>query len=757
MKGKYIRLSYFFSISKTGSKPTDYNDFRIISLRKICVLILICILAATYLPAQEQSVSKPKSKPKIAPIEKQIKLIKPTDINGKDMSGDEQICIVNEATKRPIIFRVMTLDNQPMANVSITYEIVFPADDSAKSISLEPVSGKMTTDEEGYFKVNVTVGKKEGKVAIIFFAGNGQEDITSFASIEFIINVKRDNWGNWMILWLFGAMGLLLLGMKIGSDGLMGLAGVKMRKILSTVTTNPIWGLGSGAVMTVFTQSSSATSSILVNLVKAGLLSFRQSIAVLFGAAVGTTIIVQIISFNVSDYALPMIAIGVVMLLVAKNSKISSLGYIIIGFGLIFYSMFQMQVIISPLREFQFFTNAVQTIAHSKGWCLILAAIFTAICHSSGATLGIAISLAANGFLDLSSTIPIILGANIGTTSTALMVSIGTTPDAKRVGWANLTFKTVGVIILLPFMNQIADVCIAVTKFLSELPLPLGANNVGRQIANTHTIVNCFWAIFFLPFIGLIERFVRWIVPDIAGQTEVTAKYLTLNIDDSPATVIGSTLREISRMGRFVEEMMRIVGDAFFEKKESLSVIIQTKEDKVDSLRFSITQFLIDFTRKDISAKDTQKVIKLIFIVSDLENIGDIIFRNLLPLAKKMVLNDRRFSEEGEKELKELHKNVSEELSKIIIALTTGDETLAQAVSDNRKIFFKKADQLHLSHIRRFREGLQESLDTSTIHLDFINYMMRIEYYVSSIASLVSEQSARSHQIDLNSYFNDVQ
>lgn len=664
------------------------------------------------------------------------------------MSGNEQICIVGQSTKRHIIFQAIDISNKPIPNLPITYEVVFPTDESKNDVIVDPENDKMTTDESGYFKAKVTVGKKEGKYALLFYT---EEEQKKFSFIEIVINAKRKSWGNWMLFWLFGAMGLLVLGMKISSDGLMKLAGAKMRKVISTMTSNPVWGLGSGAAMTVFTQSSSATSSILVNLVKSGLLSLRQAIPVLFGAAIGTTVIVQIISFNITDFALPMIAIGVIFILISKNKSTESVGEIIVGFGLIFFSMFQMQQIIAPLKEFQFFSNAVQAVAGSKGWCLIISALFTALCHSSGATLGITISLGAHGFINLDTAIPIIFGANIGTTATAIMVSIGTTPDAKRVAWAHLIFKTCGVIVCFPLVNQIADLSKFITKFLSEIPLPLGANTIPRQIANTHTLINCFWGVIFLPFVGILENITKRIIPETETpqEREIQTKYLSLNIDDSPTSAIGSSIREISRMGRFVEEMMRIVGDSLFERKENLASLIETKEGKVDALRFSITQYLIDLTRKNLSPQETKSIIKLIFIVSDLENIGDIIIRNMLPLAQKMILNDRHFSEEGAKELKDLHKTVSEELSKIIIALTTKEITLAKTVADNRKPIFKQADLLHLSHIRRFREGLQDSLDTSTIHLDLINYLMRIEYFVSSIASLVSEHPNRVLEIDM--------
>ncbi len=719
--------------------------------KQISILIAVFIIAVFSVYSQDiksstQTKSKPKTKQFIS--SKQIKLIKPVDIIDKDISGDDKICIVNSYASHYLILRAVDNNNEPVPDLPILFKLILPETSEISQFRIEPLDGNNSTDSDGYFRTKIFGGKKEGRHVILFYS---DPESSKFSSIEFVVNVKRENWGNWMLLWLFGAMGLLILGMKISSDGLMKLAGTKMRKFISTMTSNPFIGVGSGALMTVFTQSSSATSSILVNLVKSGIMNLRQAIVMLFGAAIGTTVIVQIISFNVSDFALPMIAIGVIFTIIPKNKKIISFGEIVTGFGIIFYSMYQMQVIISPLKEFATFTNAVQVITKSNGWSLILSALFTAFCHSSGATLGIVISLAVNGFISLEQSISIIFGANIGTTATALMVSIGTTPDAKRVAWSHFLYKTAGVIILLPFTNYIIFLSVSITKYLSEMPLPFGQNSIPRQIANTHTIVNCCWAFMFLPFVGFLEKILKKIVPDtdMDKDQEFKTKYLSLNPDDSPTSAIGSSIREISRMGRFVEEMMHIIGDSFFERKESLSVILQMKENKVDNLRFSITQFLIDLSRKDLSQSETKNIVKLIFIVSDLENIGDIIYRNLLPLAKKMIINDIKFSEEGENELKELHKIVSEQLSKTIIALTTRETALAREVAETRKTLFKKADQLHLSHIKRFREGIQDSLDTSTIHLDLINFLMRIEYYVSSISSLVSDHPNRVLDLDL--------
>jgi phosphate:Na+ symporter len=321
----------------------------------------------------------------------------------------------------------------------------------------------------------------------------------------------------------------------------------------------------------------------------------------------------------------------------------------------------------------------------------------------------------------------------IGTCATALIAASTGPRDGKRVAWAHLLFKAIGVVVFFPFIKYLALVGSSVSHFLEP------AASVPRQIANTHTIFAILIAALFLPFRAQLEQLVYLILPQREGERdEVKTKYLDLQILDAPSIAIGSALREISRMGRFVEEMMRAGARALFEKSQSERDFIHVRDDKVDKLQASIVRYLISLSQRQLSEQEHEKVFGLLFIVSDLENIGDIIDKNLVPIADKMMTHNLEFSQEGRKELLEMHHKVSEDLSQVMVALAPFDRDLAKGVTAHKRILTDYGKELHLHHLRRLQEGLRETADTSSVHLDLINYFQRIEFYVYRIASVIA-------------------
>ncbi|HSC70642.1 MAG TPA: Na/Pi cotransporter family protein, partial [Candidatus Methylomirabilis sp.] len=306
---------------------------------------------------------------------------------------------------------------------------------------------------------------------------------------------------NLMLITLFGGMALLLYGMQLVGEGLQQAAGGRMRRILGSITNNRFKGMMVGAFITAVIQSSSATTVMLVGFASSGLMGLPQTIGVILGADIGTTVTVQLIALQIFDYALVLVGVGFLLIFSCRRKIFKYVGQAILGFGFIFFAMKIMSDAMVPLRQSELVKTLLVSLGDQPLLGLIVAATFSALVHSSAATIGLAITLSLQGLLPLSAAVPVIFGANIGTCATALASSIGTNPEAKRVAMAHTFFKVVGVLIFLPF----------ITPFVRLVELT--AHDVPRQIANAHTLFNVGITAIFLPFSAVLARFISALVP----------------------------------------------------------------------------------------------------------------------------------------------------------------------------------------------------------------------------------------------------
>ena len=307
--------------------------------------------------------------------------------------------------------------------------------------------GGWLTDEHGIFEITVQVPEETGDHRFIF-----RTEDPAVAPLITTIKVRSANWVLWLVLGLIGGLAIFLHGMGIASQGLKDGAGNRLRDGLQRLTDKPSRGLLTGGAVTVLTQSSSATTVMLVGFVRSGLITLRQSFGPIFGAAIGTTLTVQLLAFRIQDYALSMIAVGgLLMFFGARRPRATAGGKVVFGFGLIFFGMAVMTDVIEPLKTSPAFVEMITRLTSRPILCTVVATVFTAIVQSSGATLGIAITLANAGLLSIDEALPIIFGANIGTCATALLASVGGSSDGKRVALAHLIFKVGGVLVFLPW------------------------------------------------------------------------------------------------------------------------------------------------------------------------------------------------------------------------------------------------------------------------------------------------------------------
>ncbi len=544
------------------------------------------------------------------------------------------------------------------------------------------------------------------------------------------------SWGL-LIMNLLGGLALFLYGMSKMSDGMKKAAGNRMRNILAALTKNRVIALIVGAFVTMIIQSSSATTVMLVSFVQAQLMSYAQALGVIMGANIGTTITAQLVAFKLTDYALGMITVGFIMTMFSKRETFKHFGEALLGFGILFFGMYLMSDAMKPLRDYQPFQDLM--IGLENPWFgLLIGALFTGLIQSSSAFTGIVITLAMNGLITLEAGIPLILGANVGTCITAGLASIGTIRDAKRVAIAHVLFNIGGVLIFIWFIPYLADF---VRTLSSDTP---------RQIANAHTIFNITVGIVFLPFTTLLAKLVYKILPD--KEIEKGVIPTTWHLDNSqishPAIAIGLVQSELSRMTKIVARMLRAIIHPFMtddpgedEIYLKLSVLegIDMREDKIDFLDEKVVNYLLQIGRQELSNQQMSEVYAMISIANDLESIGDVIHRDMLPLVEKRRQLDSDFSEEGKKELKAYHVKMSKQMSRLQDALSEMDPTMAKKILRKEEKYVILESDFRIRHVKRLRDEMEESLETHEVHVEFLDLLKQVSVHLANIAKTIME------------------
>ncbi|MFQ6013874.1 MAG: Na/Pi cotransporter family protein [Anaerolineae bacterium] len=532
---------------------------------------------------------------------------------------------------------------------------------------------------------------------------------------------------NIMVLNLVGGISLLLYGMHTVGRGMQRAAGARMRRLMGRLTANPLRGMGIGALVTATLQSSSATTVMLVGFVSTGILELEQTLGVILGADIGTTITVQLIAFNIVQYSVLLIAIGVPMMLATKQRQYNYTGQVILGFGFVFLAMKLLADSMAPLKEIPLFQQILLELTAAPLLTLIFSGIVTVVIQSSAGMIGLAIALSTQGLIPLSLAIPIIFGANIGTSATALLSSIGTTTDAQRVAIAHALFKVVGVVVMYPFMQPFANF---VELTSSDLP---------RQIANAHTLFNLGLAILILPFTRPFAWAIRKMVPERREIEEVfRPKYIDQHVLDSPALAIGQATREALRMADIVQGMLRDSILVLRNDDEPLLEEVIRRDDRVDLLEEEIKRYLTQLSEQNLPEELSHQEIGLLYAINDMEHIGDIISKSLLAsLARKKIEGKHVFSEDGMAEIEKLHGKVSENLELAVAAFAAQNRELAEKVLHRKAHINQMERELRQAHIQRLRKGLKVSIDTSAIHLDVLNDLKRINSHATNVAYVV--------------------
>jgi len=481
---------------------------------------------------------------------------------------------------------------------------------------------------------------------------------------------------------LFGGLAMFLFGMEQMSDALKSAAGNGMKTLLMRLTRTRVSAAMTGALVTAVIQSSSVTTVLVVGFISAGMMTMTQSIGIIMGANVGTTITAHIVAFKVTQYALMLVAIGFGMLFFGKSDKLRDYGNMLMGLGLLFFGMGVMSDGMAPLRDYQPFIDLMVTMERPL-FGIATAAIFTALVQSSSATTGIVIVMATQGFITLPAGIAMALGANIGTCATAMLSSIGKPTDAVRAAAVHVVFNVAGALLWLGLIDQLANIAIWMSPMQPELPMAERlAAETPRQIANANTVFNIINTIVFLGFSGVIARLIIWLVPE-RRETDtvlVEAKYLDPQLLDTPALALNNVRMELGHMGSHVLEMVAGLRPALANRNLVALQTIENTDDKVDILQHRIFEYLGKMRGQAMSQQEADNFQRMMNAAVHLESAGDIVESELVPLLRRAIENDRQLSPAIIEMLNSLGETSATALGNAIDAITRGDENLAQDV-----------------------------------------------------------------------------
>ena len=502
--------------------------------------------------------------------------------------------------------------------------------------------------------------------------------VTVFAADEATNGI---HWGE-MMMGLFGGLALFLFGMEQMSDALKSALGDQMKVLLAKLTRNRFTAAITGAFVTAVIQSSSVTTVLVVGFVSAGMMSMSQSIGVIMGANIGTTITAQIVAFKVEEAALWMIAIGFLMMFTSKLENIKLYGNMLMGLGLIFFGMSLMGDAMNPLRSYEPFLQ-LMTEMDRPFLAILVGALFTALVQSSSATTAIVITMAGQGLISLEAGIALAFGANIGTCVTAMLAALGKPREATRASVVHLLFNVGGVIIWLPFISLLAMWVVGISPSYPELEGTTRlAAEVPRQIANAHTVFNILNTLIFIAFTGYLARLVNWLVPEKVEVEKVIIrpKYLDDTLIETPALALQNVRLEIARMGEIVQEMFSELRQSFLHRDRDRLEKVQKMDDQIDILDGEILRYLGEIRTQPLSEKESDEVGLAMKAADEIESVGDVIETDLVSVGYQAIDQNLQSSETMQHLFKELGDKLEFALAATITAIKEEDETAANEV-----------------------------------------------------------------------------
>jgi phosphate:Na+ symporter len=501
------------------------------------------------------------------------------------------------------------------------------------------------------------------------------------------------------------------------------------RRILSKALGNRLSAFAAGLGLTALLQSSTATGLMTTSLAAEGAIGLVPALAIMLGANVGTTLIVQLLSFDIAAVAPILFVIGLITFRIGRSNLARALGRIAIGLGLILLALHILLDTLAPAEQAPAVRALLASITNDPVLCIVLAAALTWAAHSSVAVVLLVMSLAYSQFVTPEATLALVLGANLGSAINPLLeAGVSGDPATRRLPVGNMLNRLVGVLIVLPFLPAIAH------------ELSVFQPNAAKMTAEFHILFNVALAAIFIGLLDPVASLLERVLPEKKQTVDASVpRYLDEVALETPPLALANAARETLRMGDSVEAMLRDVMTALMNNDRALVSNVSRLDNVVDRLDDAIKLYVTKLTREALDEREGRRAMEIISFTINLEHIGDIIDKNLCELAVKKIKRRCQFSAEGAAELTAFHKRVCESLQAAFGIFMTSDVEAARKLlrekTELRKAELEAADR----HFERLREGRPESLETTSLHLDILADLKRIHSLICSVAYPVLE------------------
>jgi phosphate:Na+ symporter len=535
--------------------------------------------------------------------------------------------------------------------------------------------------------------------------------------------------GSIVLLDLMGGVALLLWGLHMVLSGVLRAFGQDLRRFLSKALNNRFKAFGAGLLLTALLQSSTATGLMTTSLAADGLVSLVPALAIMLGANVGTTLIVQLLSFDISAVAPALLVVGVVTFRAGDQSLARALGRIAIGLGLMLLALHILLGTLAPAEQAPAARALLGAVTGDPVLCLLIAAVLTWAAHSSVAVVLLIMSLSYSHFVTPAAALALVLGANLGSAINPLIeAGIRGNPASRRLPVGNLINRLVGVMLVLPFLQPIA-------REMAALQL-----DAAKMTAEFHLLFNVALAALFIGPLDFVAALLVRMLPEQKLPADPSVpRYLDEIALETPPLALANAARETLRIGDTIETMLRDVMTALMTNDRKLASDVSRRDNIVDRLTEAIKLYLTKLTRDSLDEPEGRRAMEIVSFTINLEHIGDIIDKNLCQLAAKKIRRSYQFSAEGAAELTTFHKRICESLQAAFGIFMRGDVDAARRLlrekSELRRAELDAADR----HFERLREGRPESLETTSLHLDILSDLKRIHSHICSVAYPVLE------------------
>jgi phosphate:Na+ symporter len=540
----------------------------------------------------------------------------------------------------------------------------------------------------------------------------------------------------YLVMALLGGLAMFLYGMEQMSDGLQSAAGDKLKDVLAGLTKNRFLGAITGAFVTAVLNSSSVTTVLVVGFISAGFMTLTQSVGIIMGANIGSTFTAQIVAFNVTQYALLLVALGFFMLFTAKAERIRHYGSMVMGLGLIFYGMGVMGEAMNPMRSYQPFLDLMVKMENPLLGILV-GAVFTGLVQSSAATTGIAIVMATEGLISLPAGIALSFGANIGTCVTAVLAAIGKPPEAVRAAVVHISFNVAGVILWVMFIPQLAEFVAYISPAAAELSgKEKMAAEVPRQIANAHTVFNVANTLVFIWFTPVFARLAEFFVPDkpVKEKVIVEPKFLNRELLEVPSVALENVRFEIGHMGDIASDMLTTLWTAFQTNNRDLVDEVIRMDDKVDVLSERILEYMNEIQQESLSDDSSHTLQALMNATINIESLADVMESELSVICKKFIDHGLDEDEESLALYAELTRTVGKAFDKLLVAIKNNDENAAAEVISLRENIRHAVDAILKNQAGRIGVLTNQELLQIRLELEIVDQLRRIYTLTKRVA-----------------------